>query len=221
MSLNANSKEPFLEKGIVLSGKWEILEHIAKGGKGEVYRARQVNLDREVVVKTISQEFLDSFEGDQEEIQAEMERFRREVLTMAQVHHPNVLQVYDHDRAVIQRVGQELALEYIVMEYIPGPTLRSTMPEEGLGKGEEAIREWIRSYFLLVLDGVEAIHSLGIIHRDLKPSNVLLDGPAPRILDFGLAGGVRWHSSWTWRGQMSGRTSIPWERSCTRPFAGR
>jgi len=62
-----------------------------------------------------------------------MERFRREVLTMAQVRHPNILQVYDQDRAVIQRGGEGLPIDYLVMEYIPGPTLRSTILQKGYG----------------------------------------------------------------------------------------
>jgi serine/threonine-protein kinase len=187
-----NNNTPLLEKGIVLNGKWEILEHIATGGKGEVYRARQLNLEREVAVKIISEELLSSHEGDEEEIQTEMERFRREVLTMAQVRHPNILQVYDQDRAVIKRNGDELPIDYIVMEYIPGPTLRSTMPQEGLRNNEKEIRKWIRDFFFPILDGVEIIHELGIVHRDLKPENVLLDEFTPKIADFGLAGGPRW-----------------------------
>ncbi|MFH0814220.1 MAG: bifunctional serine/threonine-protein kinase/formylglycine-generating enzyme family protein [Pseudomonadota bacterium] len=190
--MSTNNKTPLLEKGIVLNGKWEIVEHISTGGKGEVYRARQLKLEREVAFKIISQDLLSSFDGDEEEIQTEIERFRREVLTMAQVRHPNILQVYDQDRAVIEKNGAELTIEYIVMEYIPGPTLRSTIPPEGLQNNEKEIRKWIRDFFLPVLDGVEAIHDLGIVHRDLKPENVLLDEFTPKIADFGLAGGPRW-----------------------------
>jgi len=190
--MTAENNTPLLEKGIVLNGKWEILEHIASGGKGEVYRARQLNLEREVAVKIISEELLSSHEGDEEEIQTEMERFRREVLTMAQVRHPNILQVYDQDRAFIKRNDEELPVDYIVMEYIPGPTLRSTMPQEGLRNNEKEIRKWIKDFFFPVLDGVETIHELGIVHRDLKPENILLDEFTPKIVDFGLAGGPRW-----------------------------
>ncbi|HJX32385.1 MAG TPA: bifunctional serine/threonine-protein kinase/formylglycine-generating enzyme family protein [Thermodesulfobacteriota bacterium] len=190
--MNTDKKEPLLEKGIILNGKWKIIDHIHTGGKGEVYRARQINLEREVAVKIISENLLSSFDGDQEEIQATMERFRREVLTMAQVRHPNILQVYDQDRAVVQRGGEELPIDYLVMEYIPGPTLRSTIPSEGLRGNEKDIRKWIRELFLPVLDGVEIIHKLGIIHRDLKPENILLDEFTPKIADFGLAGGPRW-----------------------------
>ena len=193
LRMNTDKKEPLLEKGVILNGKWKIVEHIHTGGKGEVYRARQLNLEREVAVKIISEDLLSSFDGDQEEIQATMERFRREVLTMAQVRHPNILQVYDQDRAVVQRGGEALSIDYLVMEYIPGTTLRSTIPSEGLRGNEKEIRNWIGELFLPVLDGVEIIHKLGIIHRDLKPENILLDEFIPKIADFGLlAGGPRW-----------------------------
>lgn len=188
----SKSAEPLLEKGIILNGKWEILGHIASGGMAEVYRARQINLDREVAVKVLSPKFLDSFEGDEEEVQSARERFRREVLAMAQVRHPNVLQVYDVEQTRIDVDGRQYHLEYIVMEYIPGPNLRSTMPPEGFGEDEEGARRWIRNVLFPILDGVGTLHALGIVHRDLKPENVLMDGQTPKITDFGLVGGVRW-----------------------------
>lgn len=192
--MSANNKPPLLEKGDILNEKWEILEHIATGGMAEVYRARQIKLDREVAVKVLSQDFLKSFEGDENEIQIALERFDREVKAMAQVRHPNVLQVYDHDRAVVKRNGGELSIEYIALEYIPGPSLRSTLPPEGMQTNEREIRKWIQKFFLPILDGVETVHNMGIVHRDLKPENVLLDGLIPKIMDFGLAAGKRWKS---------------------------
>ena len=180
--------KPLLERGTVLGDKWEILAHIASGGKGQVYRARQKTLGRDVAVKIISPEFLDTLAENQEEATAELSRFRREVMAMARVRHPNVLQVYDYDRVQVE--GR--TLEYIAMEYVPGSTLRRTMPKEGMKDDEPALRDWILRYFLPVLDGVEAVHKLEIVHRDLKPENVLLDGETPKITDFGLAGGGRW-----------------------------
>ena len=190
--MGSKSGQPLLEEGIVLNGKWEIVEHIGTGGMAEVYRARQINLDREVAIKIISQELLASFEGDEEEIRIARERFQREVKVMAQVRHLNVLQVYDYDRVVLQKNGKELLVEYLAMEYVPGPNLRFTMPPEGLRDSEKGIREWIRKYFLPILDGVETVNALGIVHRDIKPENVLLDGSIPKIMDFGLACGPHW-----------------------------
>ena len=73
------------------------------------------------------------------------------------------------------------------MEYIPGSTLRSTMPVEGFGADKARVIAWLREYYLPMLDGVAAIHDAGIIHRDIKPENILLDGSVPKIADFGLA----------------------------------
>jgi serine/threonine-protein kinase len=176
---------PLLEEKSVINGKWEILGHIATGGKGEVYLANQVNLERKVALKIMSKAFVESLGGDEDELKSELDRFRREVKVMARLRHPNVIQVFDFDQV---QIGGH-ALDYIAMEYVPGSTLKLTMPEEGFGDDEVRIKDWVRKYFLAVLDGVEAIHAAGIIHRDLKPANVLLNEDVPKIADFGLAGG--------------------------------
>lgn len=174
-----------LEEGQVVAGKWEILELIARGGKGEVYLARQINLNRKVALKVMSKEFLESLEGMQEEYDSELQRFRREVQVMARIRHPNVLQVFDFDQ--LHMDGK--SLDYIVMEYVPGPSLRQTMLVEGFRQDERAAVVWINRYFLPVLCGMEAVHALCVLHRDLKPENVLIDDDIPKIVDFGLAGG--------------------------------
>lgn len=192
MTSPGESKNHMLQEGQILNGRWEVLGHLATGGKGEVYRARQLKLEREVALKVVSQEMIDAYEGDEEEITAELERFRREVLAMAASRHPNVLQVYDFEQDIVAVGDHEQSVDYLVMEYIPGDTLTSTIPDQGLADNEDALKDWINKYFLPVLDGVEHIHSIGIIHRDLKPSNVLLDGEVPKLSDFGLVGGHRW-----------------------------
>ena len=192
MTQKDSNHNGLLAPGQVLAGRWEVLEHIATGGKGEVYRARQPKLEREVAIKVVSRELLEAYQGDEEEIAAELERFRREVLAMAATRHPNVLQVYDFEQAQVRAGGRERSLDYIVMEYIPGPTLAATIPEQGLAGQDKALGDWIRRYFLPVLEGVEHIHAQGIVHRDLKPSNVMLDGQVPKISDFGLVAGGRW-----------------------------
>jgi len=179
------SENQLLEEGNVVHGKWEILDLIAKGGKGEVYLARQINLNRQVALKVMSKDFLDSLEGREEEYESELQRFRREVQVMARIRHPNVLQVYDFDQVQVGRSS----LDYIVMEYVPGPTLRQTMPIEGFKQDEKGIAGWITRYFFPVLRGMEAVHALGVVHRDMKPENVLIDENIPKIADFGLAGG--------------------------------
>jgi serine/threonine protein kinase len=183
-----------LEIGTVLNNRWVILEFIGKGAMGEVYRAHQLNLKRDTAIKVISPEWLESFEGDTEEIEATFKRFRREVEAMAPIRHPNVLQIFDYDSTTINKAGRPVSFEYIAMEYIPGNTLRSAMSEEGFYPDEETTRAWLIDYFLPILEGVKALHEIGIVHRDLKPDNVLLDGSQPKIADFGLARSNRFRS---------------------------
>jgi serine/threonine-protein kinase len=122
--------ENILETGTVLNDKWVILEVIGKGGMGEVYRAHQLNLKRDVAIKVISWEWLQTLEDDVEEIEKGVQRFRREVQAMSQIRHPNILQVFDYGSDAIKKDGKDSSIEYIVMEYIPGATLRFTMSEE-------------------------------------------------------------------------------------------
>jgi len=173
--------------GTVLSDKWIILEFIAKGAMGEVYRAHQLNLKRDVAIKVIASDWLQSLDDDVKEIETTLQRFRREVQAMAQIRHPNVIDIFDHDSTFLKKGNEDIALEYIAMEYIPGNTLRSTMSEEGCYPDEVATRDWLNNYFLPVLDGVRAMHEQEIVHRDLKPENILMDGDTPKIADFGLA----------------------------------
>jgi serine/threonine protein kinase len=183
----SNTSTNIFQTGHVLNDKWVIIEFIDKGAMGEIYRAHQLNLKRDVAIKVISQEMIQSFEDDPEEIEAAVQRFRREVRAMAQVRHPNVLQIFDHGSDVINKDGRDMHVEYIVMEYISGATLRFTMSEEGFYPEQDLAATWLIDYFLPLLKGVEAIHAQDIIHRDLKPENILLDGTTPKIADFGLA----------------------------------
>jgi serine/threonine-protein kinase len=177
---------------MILNGKWAIVRHMATGGKGEVYLASQHNLERLVVVKTISMDYLREFGDDEEEVQTEIERFHREATAMAQVRHPYVVQVYDQDTAEVVVNGETFTVHYVVMEYVPGRTLRKTIPYDGLKDSEIKIRSWIKQYFLSILEGLETVHALGIVHRDIKPENVLLDGNIPKLTDFGIAGAAYW-----------------------------
>jgi len=180
-------KNHTLQIGTVIQDKWIILEFIGQGGMGEVYRAHQLNLKRDVAFKIISREWLLSVEENEEEFELGLQRFRNEVLAMAQIRHPNLIQIYDYGSFSPTDEPEAQEIEYIVMEYIPGGSLRATMSEDGFYPEEELVRDWIARYFLPMLNGVQALHTAGIIHRDLKPGNVLLDGNTPRITDFGLA----------------------------------
>jgi serine/threonine protein kinase len=187
----AESNAPILTIGTVLDGKWVILDLIGRGGMGEVYRAHQINLKRDVAIKIVSQECLKAVSSDEEEIESTLARFRREVQAMAQIRHPNVLQIFDYGSTRTPKEGETTPVEYIAIEYVPGATLRAAMSEEGFYPDEDRMKAWLTDYFLPVLDGVQAIHALGMVHRDLKPENVLLDGATPKISDFGLARSCR------------------------------
>lgn len=187
----SNTANNILEVGMVLNDKWVIIEVIGRGAMGEVYRAHQLALNRDVAIKVISRDLLQGWEGDEEDIQTAFQRFRREVQAMAKTRHPNVLEIFDYGSTSVKKAGEDVAVEYIAMEFIPGDTLRSTMSEDGFYPEEELTEKWLLDYFFPVLDGVQAMHGIEMVHRDLKPENVLLDGNTPKIADFGLARSCR------------------------------
>ena len=117
--------------GTVLNGKWVILELLGKGGMGEVYHAHQLNLKRDVAIKVISQHFLKELQDNEYEAESCLERFRREVQVMAQVRHPNVVQIFDYGSAPVKKNRDEIQVEYIVLEYIPGATCEPPRPKKG------------------------------------------------------------------------------------------
>jgi eukaryotic-like serine/threonine-protein kinase len=199
------SEKARFEIGRFIDDKWVLMERVGKGGMGEVFRAHQLNLKRDVAIKVISEEFLRDSEEHPEEISRAMARLQREVQIMAQVRHPNVLQIYDFGTVEAQGKDSLGQVQYIAMEYIPGNTLRFTMSEEGVRDEAEMLVDWIRRYYLPVLDGLEAIHANGVIHRDVKPENILMDGETPKISDFGLARSPRLKAvsnSWDVKGSM-------------------
>lgn len=147
-------------------GPYEIIAPLGAGGMGEVYRARDTRLDRDVAVKVMP----DRVAGDPL-ISA---RFEREAKVVAALSHPNVLAVYD--------VGRQGDVAYVVTELLEGETLRQTLME-----GAVPVRRAIE-IAVSVADGLAAAHARGVVHRDLKPENIFLttDGVV-KILDFGLA----------------------------------
>ena len=146
-------------------GSYEILAPIDTGGMGEVYRARDARLDREVAVKVL----LGDTPGEDR-----VKRFAREAQAAGALNHPNVVTVHD--------VGTHEGAPYLVTELLSGETLR-----ERLQEGRLPLRKAMEIAVQLAR-GLSAAHDKGIVHRDLKPANVFLtqDGRA-KILDFGLA----------------------------------
>ena len=149
-------------KGRVIS-HYEIVEEIARGGMGVVYRARDLSLNRFVALKA-----LPIFTSSDP---VARQRFEREAQAASALNHPNIVTIYD-------LVSDEHA-SYIVMEFIEGKTLGEVIPLNGLPP-EQAFR-----YALQLADALGCAHEAGIIHRDLKPQNVLISRRDHlKILDF-------------------------------------
>ena len=187
MSEMSREISAMFKAGTILDDKWIIMELIGKGAMGEVYRAHQSNLKRDVAIKVISEEVLSELEDDPEELEVAFGRFEREVQTMARVRHTNIVNIYDYVETFQGSDLKGRKTSFIVMEYIPGNSLRFTMDEDGLDDVPDEYARWIEKYFLPVLDGVDVLHNNGIVHRDLKPENIFMDGEIPKIADFGLA----------------------------------
>ena len=146
-------------------GPYEILAAIGKGGMGEVYRARDSRLHREVAVKVLPQSFA---------TEAARERFQREARAASALSHPNICAVYD--------VGEAAGHPFLVMELLAGKTLREHIDGKAL-EIPTAVALGIQ-----VADALEAAHAKGIIHRDIKPANIFVTGRGDaKVLDFGLA----------------------------------
>src|SRR5262245_52159848 len=147
-------------------GPYEILSPLGVGGMGEVWRARDTRLDREVAVKVLPA----SFAQDADRLR----RFKQEALATSALNHPNILTVYD--------IGDHEGTPFIVAELLEGEELREQL-NEGALPGREAL-----DYAKQITQGLAAAHEKGIIHRDLKPENLFItqDGRV-KILDFGLA----------------------------------
>ncbi|MCL1592985.1 MAG: serine/threonine-protein kinase [Actinomycetia bacterium] len=146
---------------------YEITELLGKGGMGEVYRARDTKLGRDVALKILPREL----SGDPERIA----RFQREARSLATLQHQNIASIYDFEDAAEAR--------FLVMELVEGEDLESRLEREGAVPVDEALKIAIQ-----IASGLEAAHEQGIIHRDLKPANVKVgvDGTT-KVLDFGLA----------------------------------
>ncbi|OJX62078.1 MAG: serine/threonine protein kinase [Micrococcales bacterium 73-13] len=167
MSENATA-DPMV--GRLLDGRYQIRSRIARGGMATVYLATDLRLERRVAVKVMHGHLADD--------SAFRERFIREARSAARLAHPNVVAVFDQ--------GEDREMAYLVMEYLPGITLRELLQEHRVLTTEQTL-----DIMEAVLGGLAAAHRAGIVHRDLKPENVLLaDDGRIKIGDFGLARAV-------------------------------
>jgi len=146
-------------------GPYEITAPIGSGGMGEVYRASDTRLSRDVAIKVLPAEFA-------KDVQLRA-RFEREARAISSLNHPNICMLFD--------VGSQHDVDYLVMEYLDGEPLT-----ERLARGQMPMADVLR-YGIEIADALDKAHRTGIIHRDLKPGNVILTRSGAKLLDFGLA----------------------------------
>jgi serine/threonine-protein kinase len=151
-------------------GSYEIVSLLGSGGMGEVYKAKDTKLGRDVAIKVLPEEVA----SDRERLR----RFEQEARSASALNHPNIITIYD--------IGEQDRIHYIAMEYVAGKTLGDLIPANGM-----TLDRFLQIAVPLA-DGLAAAHQKGIVHRDLKPGNVMLSDEARvKILDFGLAKLVR------------------------------
>lgn len=160
-----------LDIGTTLGGRYELTEGIGEGGFGKVFRARQLNMDRDVAVKILPPQFAS--------MENMVERFRQEARLASRLRHPNTITIHDY--------GQQDGAFFIVMEYLKGEDLAARLQREGKIPLSQAIYIGQQT-----LKSLQEAHEFGIVHRDLKPENVFLtqmgsDENFVKILDFGIA----------------------------------
>lgn len=159
------STDPLI--GRLIDGRYQVRSRIARGGMATVYLATDLRLERRVAIKVMHGHL-----ADDSQYKA---RFIQEARSAARLAHPNVVNVYDQ--------GQDGETAYLVMEYLPGITLRDLLVEHKILTTVQAL-----DIMEAILSGLAAAHKNGIVHRDLKPENVLLaDDGRIKIGDFGLA----------------------------------
>ena len=148
---------------------YEVLEKIGQGGMGEVYRARDHKLGRDVALKVLPASFAEDPER--------LARFEHEAKLLASLNHPHVATLYD--------LEDEDGVRFLTMELVEGETLA-----ERIARGPIAVSEAV-ALFIQIAEGLEAAHQKSVVHRDLKPANVKITSEGDgKILDFGLAKGL-------------------------------
>jgi tetratricopeptide (TPR) repeat protein len=178
----APNSESDLER-IRYFGDYELLEEIARGGMGVVYRARQVSLNRIVAVKML---LFGRFASDEF-----VKRFQTEAEAAANLQHPNIVAIHE--------IGEHEDQHYFSMEHVTGQNLAQIVRDNPVPAKRAA------GYVKVVAEAIHCAHQQGVLHRDLKPSNILIDQfDHPRITDFGLAKRLKADSDATRPGQVLG-----------------
>src|SRR3989441_7366436 len=146
-------------------GPYEVSSPLGVGGMGEVYRARDTRLGREVAVKVLPAHLSESAEA--------RARFEREARVVSGLNHPHICVLHD--------LGREGAIDYLVMELVEGESLA-----ERIARGPLPLPEVLR-IGAEIADALDRAHRAGVVHRDLKPGNVMLSKSGAKLMDFGLA----------------------------------
>lgn len=156
-----------IQTGMILGGRYEILEHIGSGGMADVYKARCLKTNRYVAVKVLRKEY--------SEDETLIRRFTSEARSTADLHHPNVVSILDE--------GNDQGIHYIVMELAEGMTLKRYIRRYG----RLSVRETV-DFAIQIAGGIQAAHEHGIVHRDIKPQNIIVsDSGKIKVTDFGIA----------------------------------
>ncbi len=182
-------------------GNYELLEEVARGGMGVVYKARQATLGRFVAVKMIVSGRLAT--------EQDVQRFQSEAQAAASLQHPNIVSIHE--------VGQHEGWHYFSMDYVEGRDLSTILRLNPLPAKTAAI------YVRQMAEAIHYAHNQGVLHRDLKPSNILIDShDQVRITDFGLALRVESNQDLTQTGQIVGTPSYmpPEQAQCNRALIG-
>jgi tetratricopeptide (TPR) repeat protein len=153
-------------------GPYQIEAQLGAGGMGAVYLARDTRLNRKVAIKVLHGKLAEPDRGS-----IEAQRFRQEARTVSALNHPHIVTLYD--------IGNDRGVDFLVLEYVAGKTLKQLVPGGGLPLAE------VIHYGVQVVQALAAAHAAGIIHRDIKPANIMVTaGSQVKVLDFGLAKAV-------------------------------
>ncbi|MFO0819433.1 MAG: serine/threonine-protein kinase [Pirellulales bacterium] len=172
----------------LILGQYQLLDRIAQGGMGELFKARHLQMQRDVAVKIIAEQWVGSPEA--------VQRFEQEVRAASQLSHPNIAAAYD--------AGEQSGVHYLVLEYVDGLDLATVVSRQGALTIPTAL-----DYLRQAAEGLKYAHGKGIVHRDIKPANLMVDSSGVvKILDLGVAYSTSVDMRLTQSGQRMGTSEF-------------